>query len=102
MAKQYKYLSEGQYMIIPAETVGGIRTRFGQRSGQFVNDAELSVGGFSLAENVGWENLQTYEDTIITGGRTRIGILSEYSEQHIVIDGEKTTIGIFERIQTYE
>jgi hypothetical protein len=54
---QYWKYNEGQvqYRI----DISGLRVRFGQLGGLYATDAELMVGGFSLAENVGWERLSS-------------------------------------------
>jgi hypothetical protein len=99
MAQYWKY-NEGQVQY--RTDISGLRVRFGQLGGLYATDAELVLGGFALAENVGWEKISPYEDVIIAGGKIREGVVSEYGEHHVVIEGEKTTIGNFERIQTFE
>jgi hypothetical protein len=43
------------------EVCEGGRIRFGVRNGNWVDDIELSVGGFLLAEGVGWKNVGEIE-----------------------------------------
>jgi len=68
---QYRDYIEGQYDYV-TDAVTGMKVRFGQRSDNYVEDAELLVGGFLLAENVGWKNL-TSKTTITVGDKFRIG-----------------------------
>ena len=76
----------------------GLLVRTGQRDHQFVEDCELETGGFALAEDVGWTNITRYADVIIEGGKVREGALTEDGENGYVIEGEKTTIGVWELI----
>ena len=71
--RQYRTYSEGQYSYI-TDPVTGLRVRTGQRDHVFVEDRELSVGGFSLVEDTGWENLRTVTGTCVTGGKVREGV----------------------------
>jgi hypothetical protein len=62
-----------QYWDYPNGTVqyrtdtSGLRVRFGQLGGLYVTDVELMVGGFSLAENVGWERLSSSTSALHVG-----------------------------------
>lgn len=52
---QYWTYNEGNYRYFTLSD--GTKCRRGMRDGQLVEDWELEVGGFSLAENVGWDNV---------------------------------------------
>ena len=72
---QYKEYIEGAYSYVP-DTITGLRARWGQRSDKYVEDVELALGGFSLAENTGWVNLnEKYAPTV--GSKYRLGVRSD-------------------------
>lgn len=98
MAQYWKYTANKyQYWTLS----DGRKVREGQNNDHhYTLDVELYVNGFNDAINVGWQTIDPYEDTIISGGTVRVGIKNEYSECHVVIEGEKTTLGVYERIQT--
>ena len=85
MSRQYKYLSEGQSLIMTDATTQ-IKSRYIVRSSQLCNDVELYAGGFSDAENTGWYNQTIWEQTIT--GRARIGM-----ETTPVVAVELTALG---------
>jgi hypothetical protein len=46
----------GQYIVF-TDPVSGLKSRFGARDENPVFDRELILGGFSLAEGIGWQNV---------------------------------------------
>jgi hypothetical protein len=86
MARQYKYLSEGQSLIMTDKTTL-IKSRYIVRGAKLCNDRELQAGGFLLAQNVGWEEISAMYGPI-TGARYRIG-----KRDYDRIDGEITALG---------
>ncbi len=70
---QWAKYKEGEYKYW-TDPVSGLKIRYGQRSGVFVVDYELEVGGFALAENTGWVN--NSEHSGVLSGTYREGVLS--------------------------
>ena len=98
---QYLNYNEGQYHYwtepnVPVATAKRCRT--GQRGHLLVTDAELILGGFTLAENVGWENIGGNLATIINGGHVREGAGSGVGAGYWVEEAEITTLGTYELI----
>jgi hypothetical protein len=72
MAQWSKY-KEGEYKYW-TDPVSGLKIRYGQLAGVFRCDFELEVGGFALAEDVGWTNDSTHQGLL--SGTSREGALS--------------------------
>ena len=73
--------------IYYTNSVSGLRTRIGNRSGVCVIDTELYVEGFNDAENTGWQNSKSY--SVESNNRIRSGLRhGAYS-----VDAEITTLG---------
>jgi hypothetical protein len=53
------YISSGNYRLFNDPVLGAVNYRTGVRNGLFVTDLELVQYGFSLAENIGWQNIET-------------------------------------------
>ena len=94
---QYLNYAEGQYHYWK-DAVSGLRCRTGQRGHLLVTDAELILGGFTLAENVGWENIGGNLATILTGGKVREGAGDGAGAGYWVEEAEITTLGTYELI----
>ena len=86
MPQYWKY-SEGSYQY-RTNTATGFKVRFGQRGGLWVTDKELAMGGFLLAEGVGWENIAANAYAIV-GDKAREGVRSAY----YVVDAEDDATG---------
>ena len=65
--------TEGQYKYW-TYPVTLLRTRFGQRSGYFVQDIEWDSTGFAGTENVNWGNLRSQKGVLT--GTFREGVLN--------------------------
>jgi hypothetical protein len=88
MARQYKYLGEGQKLEMTDATTL-IKSRYIVRGSQLCNDYELTTGsgkGFDGTEDVDWINQRIWGQTIV--GRARIGF-----ELTPIIAVELTTLG---------
>ena len=72
---QYKTYIPNQFNYVTDATTG-LRVRFGQRDGKYVDDAEIVVDGFNLAEGVGWQNIKESYAPVV-GNRYRIGVRIE-------------------------
>lgn len=68
---QYVKYANGQYSY-RTDPVSGLKWRFGRRNDAFVNDYEIVVGGFALAETVGWIN-SSYSFAPIMWTHVRLG-----------------------------
>lgn len=84
---QYIKYKNNQYSS-RTDLTSGLKWRFGRRSDAFVNDIELVVNGFSLAENTGWENVSSNYGPVM-GEKIREGVRSA----NYVLDGEINTTG---------
>jgi len=88
MAKQYKYLSEGQSLIMTDATTQ-IKSRYRVYLNLLRNDYELTTGagkGFAGTEDVDWINQRIWGQIIV--GRARIGF-----ETTPIIAVELTSLG---------
>jgi hypothetical protein len=57
--KNPDYFSSGNYRVFNNPVLLGVNYRTGVRSGLFVTDLELVTDGFSGAEGIGWQNIET-------------------------------------------
>lgn len=69
---QYLTRANGEYYEY-LDTSTGMYFRVGQRDHYVVYDKEIVVGGFLLAENVGWINIGGFGD-LVTGSNIRMGV----------------------------